>query len=125
VETPPGWIADAQQYFARVRADGVAVELSTVEIESESDTMECVGVGPWLHFDVVNCGAGRISAVATELRLITEVIRSREDRYRPIVGYLRRHGCDIGLIRRGLADLGAKQDRVDRILAELSPTTRP
>ena len=62
-------MADSQQYFARVHSGDVVIELSTVEIESDSDTIECFGEGPWRHFDLVDVGARTMPAVATELRL--------------------------------------------------------
>jgi hypothetical protein len=121
VETPPVWIADTKQYFARVYSVGGAVELSTVEIHSDTDTMECAGSGPWQYFDLVPCGDGTFPTVATELRLLTEVARSRENVYRPIVEHLRIVGCDVALIRRGLASLGATPEAVDQVLVDLSP----
>jgi hypothetical protein len=111
---------DARQYFARVVAVGVAIELSTVEIAADADTMECFGIGPWLHYDLVSCAGHDVPAVATELRLITEVTRGREDRYRPIIEYLGRNACNAELVRRGLANAGVTPDVVDRILAEIS-----
>jgi hypothetical protein len=117
----PAWIADSQQYFARMHDGDVTIELSTVEIETDADTMECFGEGPWRYFDFVPCGSRTVPAVATELRLITEVSRGRTDRYRPIVDYLRGVGCDVGLIRRGLAHAGVAQDATAQIIAELSP----
>src|SRR5436190_5065530 len=113
VEGAPEWIADAGQYFTRLRANGVVIELSTVESESDSDALECVGAGPWTYFDLVACGARIVPAVATELRLITEFTRGREDRYRPIVDHLRSTGCDIALVRRGLMNLGVALMDVD------------
>jgi len=121
VETPPAWLPDAKQYFARVYSDGVAIELSTVEIDSDTDTLECAGSGPWQHFDLVRCGDGSFPAVATELRLLTEVARSRENVYRPIVEHLRSASCNVALIRRGLASLGVAKGAVDRVLLDLSP----
>jgi hypothetical protein len=119
VDSAPGWMPKSQQYFARVYAGDIAVELSTVEIDSDSDTIECFGEGPWRHFDLLPCGPGTVPAVATELRLITEVSRGRTDRVRPIVDHLRQGGCDVALIRRGLADAGVVQDQTDQIIAEL------
>ena len=75
VETAPVWMPDASQYFARLYAQGIPVELSTVEVETDRDTMECFGTGPWQHFDLITCGAGTVPAVASELRLLTEVAR--------------------------------------------------
>jgi hypothetical protein len=72
-ETAPTWIAESQQYFARLHADGVVVELSTVELETHLDTVECFGAGSWRHFDLVVCGPRTMPAVATELRLIGRV----------------------------------------------------
>jgi hypothetical protein len=125
VDNAPSWMAESQQYFARAHAGDVAIELSTVEIDSDSDTIECFGQGPWRHFDLVPCGTRTIPAVATELRLITEVSRGRTDRLRPIVDHLRRVGCDVALVRRGLADAGVGQDQTDQIIAELLRGDRP
>jgi hypothetical protein len=124
VETAPVWMADARQYFARVDAHGVGVELSTVELETDSDTEECYGSGPWQHFDVVAWGDGSVSAGATELRLITEVARAREGRYRPIIELLRAEGCDVDLIRRGHEYRGVSLEVLHRVLAELLPEGR-
>ena len=124
VDSAPAWMADSQQYFARVHSGDVVIELSTVEIESDSDTIECFGEGPWRHFDLVDVGARTMPAVATELRLITEVSRGRSDRYRPILDHLRGIGCDLALIRRGLANAGITEDATVSILAELSPGDR-
>jgi hypothetical protein len=124
VGSAPAWITDSQQYFARIHDGDVTIELSTVEIESDADTMECFGEGPWRYFDLVPCGSRTVPAVATELRLITEVSRGRTDRYRPIVDHLRQVGCDVGLIRRGLAHAGVEQDATVQIIAELSPGDR-
>src|SRR5205809_763579 len=79
VQNAPVWLGDAQQYFARLSVEGVTVELSTVEIDADSDTAESVGSGPWVHFDVVPCGVYAVPAVALELRLVTEMTRQRPD----------------------------------------------
>jgi hypothetical protein len=121
VEGAPEWIADAGQYFTRLRANDVVIELSTVETESDIDELECVGAGPWRYFDLVACGARIVPTVATELRLITEFTRGREDRYRPIVDHLRAAGCYRALVRRGLANVGVTQTDIDEVLADLSP----
>jgi hypothetical protein len=123
-DAAPDWLAEQRQYFARIHAGDVAVELSTVEIEVDNDTTECLGRGPWEHFDLVSCGDGVIPAVATELRLITEIGRAREDRYGPIIDFLRDVGCDVDLVRRGLASVGASQDGIDRVAARLSSPPR-
>jgi hypothetical protein len=56
-DAEPQWLSDATQYFAPLLPDDVTIELSTVETPSQDDTMECVGIGPWVHFDVLKCGA--------------------------------------------------------------------
>lgn len=121
VETTPEWIPDAQQYFARLRVAGVALELSTVEADTEDDTMECFGPGPWCHFDVLDVGGVVVPAVASELRLITEFGRSRLERYQPVLDFLRVRGCDLELVRRGLAHLGTESCAIDWVVAELAP----
>ena len=78
---------EANQYFARVFLERVALELSTVEVATDDDTIECIGPGPWVHFDPGPCGT-LVPAVSTELRLLSELARGREDRYRPIIRFL-------------------------------------
>ena len=48
----PMWLGDANQYFARLETGGVTVELSTVEIDADTDTAECVGSGPWVNCSI-------------------------------------------------------------------------
>lgn len=100
--------------------DDVTVELSTVEIDSASDTIECFGPGPWLYHDIVQCGEVTMPAVATELRLLTELGRGRKDRYTPIIEFLKA-GCDMDLIHRGLVRLGATPAVVDQLISALTP----
>ena len=100
---PPTWLPDDSQYFARYVVDNVVVEFTTVELqeELETDTFECVGRGPWEHFDLISCGPYRVPTVALELRLLSELRRNRPERYRPILETLRRQRCDVALVRRG------------------------
>jgi hypothetical protein len=56
--------------------------------------------------------------------LITEISRGRHDRSGPIVDHLRVVGCDIALIRRGLAHSGVAADAIAQLIAELSPGDR-
>lgn len=120
VETAPTWFAESRQYFARISVDGAPVELSTVEFDTDKDTVECFGPGPWRHFQDVRVGEVTVPAVATELRLLTELARSRPDRLSPIMAFLRSNGCDLDLVRRGLVDLGRTNDDVDQLVAELT-----
>jgi hypothetical protein len=115
----PTWLDDSSQYFARLDVAGVTVELSTVEIDARTDTAECVGAGPWVHFDRVSCGEFSVPAVALELRLVTELTRHRLDHVGPIVAYLRDHPCDIALVERGLADLSTPPDDIAQLVNDL------
>jgi len=122
VEDAPVWLGDAQQYLARLSVEGIAVELSTVEIDADTDTAECVGSGPWVHFDVVPCGVYGVPAVALELRLVTEMTRQRPDRFGPLVAYFRTPPCDLTLVERGLAAHSTPPDDIARLIEYLSMT---
>ena len=121
VETAPAFIANACQYFARVLLDGTVVELSTVEIATTKDTIETFGPGPWTHFDAVPIAGTEIALVASELRLLTELARSRPDRYRPLIAHLRSTGADVDLVERGLVSMGAHEEVIARVLTRLTP----
>jgi hypothetical protein len=116
----PIWLDGSRQYFARLAVDDVVVELSTVEIDADTDTGECVGSGPWLHFDRVPCGTHRVPNVALELRLVTEVARQRPDRWEPIVAYFRSHPCDVTLVERGLVACSTPRDEIADLIRSLS-----
>jgi hypothetical protein len=123
---PPTDLRDARQYFARYLIDGAMVELSTVEVETESDTRECIGRGPWQHYSRVACGKHVVPAVALELRLLTELGRNRPDRHTPITDHMRQHGCDLDLVRRGLANMrGLPEPRQREILDQLGAARSP
>jgi hypothetical protein len=99
----PAWLAESRQYYANYEVRGVEVGISTVEVESEKDTIETFGPGPWVHYVLLPCGPYRVPTVVLELRLITELWRGRADRVQPIVRHLRANGCDMALLRRGMA----------------------
>jgi hypothetical protein len=120
VEDAPVWLSEASQYFTRVTVDGVTVELSTVEIDSDTDSCECVGSGPWEHFDLVPCGTYSVPTVALELRLVSEVARRRRDRWKPIAAYFRSHPCDIALVERGLLAYSTPPDEITALIGSLS-----
>jgi len=100
--TPPVWLDDARQYFAEYEVDGVGVGVSTVEWETDSDGIECLGRGPWEHYAIIRCGVHAVPAVALELRLVSELARDRPDRYEPLIEFMRARGCDIELVKRGM-----------------------
>jgi hypothetical protein len=102
----PTYLESSKQYFASYDIDGVEVEFSTVEGDNESDTGECTGLGPWIHYSLVTCGSVQVPAVGLELRLLTELARGRADRYVPIWGIMQLRGYDRDLVARGLKERG-------------------
>lgn len=116
VDTEPTWLRESAQYFARVRVGPAIVELSTVEIDADGDTMECFGSGPWQHFDTVAVDGHEVFLVANELRLITEIARQRPPRYQPLLEHIAANGCDIDLVTRGLRAVGATDDQIDSVV---------
>ena len=118
----PAHRPQARQYYADYALGGVEVGISTVEAETDSDALECVGRGPWEHFDLVACGPHRVPTVATELRLISELLRNRPERYRPLVAHLRARGCDLALVRRGLTARRIPEALRQEVLRQLAPT---
>lgn len=119
VEQVPMWLSDARQYFARVAIDDTMVEFSTVELPAETDALECVGRGPWIHFDVVEWHGLRIPVVASELRLVTEAARGRPAQIQSIIQQLRADGCDTTLVARGLTNAGVPGGAVEQIIHAL------
>ncbi|WP_157248408.1 hypothetical protein [Nonomuraea typhae] len=105
------WIPESSQYFARYEVNGVHVEISTVEVEDDSDAMECVGRGPWQHYVLVTCGSHRVPVVRLELRLATELRRDRPDRYEPLLDHMAARGFDAGLLQRAMTAHGLPPER--------------
>jgi len=117
---PAAWLPHARQYYANYNVRGVEVGLSTVEIETDSDVIETYGPGPWeKHYTLLACGPYHVPTVNLELRLITELYRDRPDRYTPLIAYLREHGCDLDLVRRGLGVGQLPQETVQDVLRQL------
>ncbi|TDD06132.1 hypothetical protein E1292_15755 [Nonomuraea deserti] len=121
------WLPEASQYFANYEVNGVAVGMSTVEKQVDSDEMECVGHGPWQHYVLIRCGSYRVPVVRLELRLITELRRDRPDRYEPLLGYMGTHGFDSDLLQRAMTARRLPAERrqlVQELLAPSSPCPR-
>jgi hypothetical protein len=118
--TPVIYLEQARQYFTEIDVQGIEVELSTVEWEMDSDGVECIGPGPWIHFDWLACGNFAVPTVGLELRLVTALVRNRPDRFEPIIAYLRAHGCDVELVRRGLAAGGASPEWQEKVIKRLT-----
>jgi hypothetical protein len=98
---PAAWIPVSAQYFARYEVNGAELELSTIEQRADSDDIE-VGSGPWRHYVLIACGSRQVPVVRLELRLVSELLRDRADRYDPLLDHLGTHGFDAGLLRRAL-----------------------
>ncbi len=109
----PAWLAEARQYFTRFDVEGVEVEISTVEWPARTDTFECVGRGPWRHHVQLPIGTHVVPAVSLELRLASELVRNRPDRYLPLIDHMQLHGADVQLVLEAMRDR-----RVDAALQE-------
>jgi hypothetical protein len=117
--TPPVWLPDARQYFARFAVDEIDVGFSTVERSVDTDTVECIGRGPWEHYVPIRCGRHVVPVVSLELRLASELVRDRPDRYEPLIEHARRHGADLQLIRRAMSDRDVNPILQQRVLERL------
>ena len=85
------------QYYASFDIHDVKVEVSTVETDTDAALSECAGPAPWSHFDHVLFNDTRLFAVASELRLLSEVSRNRPERWEPIGRQLEHNGYDAEL----------------------------
>ncbi|MFC8258010.1 hypothetical protein ACFUNF_10335 [Streptomyces sp. NPDC057291] len=115
----PVWLPDARQYFARFEVAGIEVEISTVETSTDTGTLECVGRGPWEHFVRVGMGRHLVPAVGLELRLVTELVRDRPDRYEPLMEHMRLRGADLPLLRKAMGERAVDPAWQEHILDQL------
>ena len=115
----PPTLLHNRQYYGNYDVGGVEVGISTMEIESEVDTIETFGRGPWEHFTPIPCGSHTVPTVSLELRLITELYRDRPDRYQPLIQYMQAKGCDIDFIHRGMGARGLSQGLLENVLRRL------
>jgi hypothetical protein len=120
----PQWIEVSRQYYACYSLDGVGFSFSTVEQDSDEDGSECLGPGPWRHYTTVDCDGHPIDCVSLELRLTTEFLRDRPDRYRPLLDHLHAHGADGELLRRSLT-MGGVPEPLARLTRGLHAAGRP
>jgi hypothetical protein len=116
---PPAWLPGARQYFTHFRLDEIKVGASTVEVPTDSDAIECIGPAPWQHYVDVDLGGHTVPAVALELRLVSELIRDRPDRYKPLIAHMRSHGADLELVRRSMRERGVDPALQEQILEQL------
>src|SRR5262245_53704434 len=116
---PPGWLPNARQYFTHFKVEEIDAGASTVEIPTDADTFECIGRGPWEHYVSVSVGVHRVPVVRLELRLVSELVRNRPDRYEPLLGHMRAHGADLQLLQKAMSDRGIDLTRRRRVLDQL------
>lgn len=105
----PTWMENPGfgQYFAEYDLLGIRFSFSTAELLSEesAEVEECTGDSPWNHFDLIELEGHKIPVVASELRLLTEIARSRPERWRPIGARLQRDGYNEALFAAALERL--------------------
>ncbi len=93
-----------QQYLADHHLAGVPVQFSTVEsdVSGRRRLAECVGETPWRYFSLVTVAGRPLPCVASELRVASDLMRGREDRWRPIAAHLVATGFDVELLRQAV-----------------------
>jgi len=116
---PPAWLPAARQYFTHFMIDEIKVGASTVEVPTDSDAIECIGRGPWQHYVDVDFGRHVVPAVALELRLVTELVRNRPDRWTPLIEHMQKHGADLQLVRRSMSERGVDLTLQREVLDQL------
>lgn len=106
---PTGWMENPGfgQYFTEFELSGVRIAFSTVELPpgEPAHIGECVGDAPWKYFDMIEVEGHYVPVVASELRLFSEVVRSRADRWRQIGAQLEREGYNEELLAAALEAL--------------------
>lgn len=102
IQTPFG-----HQYLADHQVRGVPVQFSTVEsdVGDRQRLAECVGEAPWRYFSLVTVAGRRVPVVASELRLASDLMRGRDDRWRPIAAHLLATGFDAKLVSHSVIGL--------------------
>ncbi len=110
METPFG-----HQYLADHQLSGVPVQFSTVESNATGRRRlaECVGDTPWRYYSLVDVAGRPVPVVASELRLASDLMRGRDDRWRPIAAHLVANGLDVELLSQAV--LGFPQAMLDEL----------
>jgi len=116
----PTYLEEVRQYLAEFCVNGIAIGISTVEWETENDGLECIGPGPWNHFEEIKCGQFTIPTVSLELRLISELLRDRPERYAPLLRYIKEKGCDLDLIHQGMTAREMPVERQEQVIQQLT-----
>jgi hypothetical protein len=116
---PPAWLPQAQQYFGHFAVNGIDVGASTVEVRTDATAIECIGRGPWERFVEVTFGDHIVPVVRLELRLVSELVRNRPERYEPLIAHMRSHGSNLQLVERAMRDRDLNPDLQSDILTRL------
>lgn len=117
--TPPTLLGGARQYYATYDVNGIRIEASTVEVTTDSAYIETIGDGPWKYQTLIVVGPYRVPTVALELRLATELLRNRPDRYEPMIAWMKQNGCDADLLGHAIDALRLSPEIQHRILAQV------
>ncbi len=115
IETPFGY-----QYLADHQLSGVPMQLSTVEsnLTGRRRLAECGGETPWRYYSLVDVAGRPVAVVASELRLASDLLRGRDNRWRPIAAHLVAIGFDVELLSQAVVGLPpAMLDDLKRALA--------
>ncbi len=91
------------------------MQFSTVEsdVSGRPRLAECVGETPWRYFSLVEVAGHPVPVVASELRLASDLMRGREDRWRPIAAHLVAVGVDLELLKQAVR--GFPQPMLDEL----------
>ncbi len=119
VLTPPTFLEGSKQYYAAFNVDGIQVEASTVEWTTDSAYIETLGDGPWRNRTLITVGPHRVPTIALELRLATELLRNRPDRYEPMMEWMKQNGCDADLLGHAMAARRLSPEIQNSILAQV------
>ena len=101
------------------RREGLVVA-TAVEWTTDSDYIETLGDGPWKYQTQIAVGPYRVPTVALELRLATELLRNRPDRYVPLITWMKQNGCDADLLGHAMDARGLSPEIQHSVLAQVS-----
>lgn len=107
-----------RNYFGCLKIDGVEVDLvGDLDVKHKSFAHHFrITPEVWHKRTVVDVGGFEVGLTPLEHQLILNLIRGREDRTRPIAGYLRRHGPDWEYLEQVFAADNAPADFRRRVM---------
>ena len=65
----PAWLECSRQYYGNYEVNGVEIGISTVEVDSDADTIETFGRGPWEHGGMLGYTSPGAGSSVVEVRL--------------------------------------------------------